>query len=156
MLESWKLLESEHKDWKLQLIGNGSLKTRIKKRPDVIIKDFMQPKKLSKEISKAGCFVLPSLYEPWGVVVHEMAAAGLPLILSKKVGSASTFLIDGYNGYSFKQNDPYALSLCMKKIINTPDEILQSMSLASQSLSGRITPESSAYNLMSTNKLHDY
>jgi glycosyltransferase involved in cell wall biosynthesis len=45
---------------------------------------------------------MPSKKEPWGVVLHEMAIAGLPLLASENVGAASAFLREGENGKVFK------------------------------------------------------
>ena len=36
----------------------------------------------------ADVFALLSRHEPWGVVVNEAAASGLPLVLSDRVGAA--------------------------------------------------------------------
>ena len=36
----------------------------------------------------ADVFALLSAHEPWGVVVNEAAACGLPLVLSDRVGAA--------------------------------------------------------------------
>jgi glycosyltransferase involved in cell wall biosynthesis len=149
LIESWTLLGDEKLDWELHLIGNGSLKTSLESTKGVMIKDFMQPDQLMEEVADAGCFILPSRGEPWGVVVHEFAAAGLPLILSEVVGSASTFLIPGMNGFSFKANDPQDLARRMTKIISLNDRQLLTMSEYSYRLSQRITPESSAANLLS-------
>jgi glycosyltransferase involved in cell wall biosynthesis len=46
----------------------------------------------------ADVFALLSSYEPWGVVVNEAAACGLPLVLSERVGAARDLLRDGENG----------------------------------------------------------
>jgi glycosyltransferase involved in cell wall biosynthesis len=43
-------------------------------------------------------FALLSTHEPWGVVVNEAAACGLPLVLSGRVGAARDLLRDGENG----------------------------------------------------------
>lgn len=125
--------------------------------PGVIVKDFMQPDKLVNEIADAGCFILPSRGEPWGVVVHEFAAAGMPLILSDAVGAASTFLVPGLNGYSFRTNDAAALAERMEQIIDSSDDELLAMSVASHRLSERTTPHTSAANLLSIldRKRHD-
>ena len=149
LLQAWQELGAKKGDWELHLIGNGSLKAQLDATTGVVIKNFMQPEKLMQEVANAGCFLLPSRGEPWGVVVHEFAAAGLPLIVSDVVGAASAFLISGLNGYSFKVNDPKALANRMHQIINMSDQELQAMALSSHALSQRITPETSAGNLLS-------
>jgi glycosyltransferase involved in cell wall biosynthesis len=152
LLSAWQKMTANRKDWELHLIGNGSLKSILGEAPGVIVKDFMQPEELIKEVAEAGCFVLPSNFEPWGVVVQEFAAAGLPLILSDAVGAAPTFLISGYNGYHFKVGDKDALMARMLQIIQSSDEELRSMANVSHLLSGRILPETSAANLLSLAK----
>jgi len=149
LLQAWNELCAKTGDWELHLIGNGTLKARLEATAGVVVKDFMQPEQLMQEVANAGCFLLPSRGEPWGVVVHEFAAAGLPLIMSDVVGAASTFLISGLNGYSFKVNDPVALAKRMQQIINMTDPELQAMAISSHVLSQRITPETSAGNLLS-------
>lgn len=149
LLKAWKSIEGIRKDWELHLIGNGSLRETLQAIQGVVVKDFMQPEKLIEEVAKAGCFVLPSHGEPWGVVVHEFAAAGMPLILSDVVGAASTFLISGLNGYLFKVNNVSSLSARLQQVIETPDEKLRRMSEISHQLSNRISPQTSAANLLS-------
>ena len=153
LLKAWQLLGDDKRDWKLHLIGNGSLKDSLNSMSDIVIKDFMQPNRLVEEVAKTGCFVLPSLWEPWGVVVHEFAAAGLPLITSDIVGAANTFLISRLNGFSFTTNDPQSLSERMFEIISLPDWKLFEMSIYSHRLSHRITPESSTANLLSLSRV---
>ena len=110
---------------------------------------FLQPHHLVQELPRFGCFILPSRSEPWGVVVHEFAAAGFPLLLSDVVGSARHFLIDGLNGFSFNSDSVASLTKSMKKIISLSDDKLYEMGSHSITLSSRITPHSSAANLLS-------
>ena len=149
LLQAWQQLGAKKGDWELHLIGNGSLKAQLEATAGVVIKDFMQPEQLMQEVANSGCFLLPSRGEPWGVVVHEFTAAGLPQIVSDVVGAASSFLISGLNGFSFKVNDPKALAHRIHQIINMTDQELHSMAVSSHALSQRITPETSACNLLS-------
>ena len=47
---------------------------------------------LSRWYAHAGAFVLPSLSEPWGLVVNEAASTGLPLLVSNRAGCAPTLV----------------------------------------------------------------
>jgi glycosyltransferase involved in cell wall biosynthesis len=149
LLQAWQQLSANKGNWELHLIGNGSLKVQLEATAGVVVKDFMQPEQFMQEVANTGCFLLPSRGEPWGVVVHEFAAAGLPLIVSDVVGAASIFLISGLNGFSFKDNDPVALANRMLQIITMTDQELHAMAVSSHKLSQRITPETSAGNLFS-------
>lgn len=149
LIEAWNIIGERKKDWTLQLIGNGAFLSDIDMPDDVLVQQFLQPEQLANESMHAGCFVLPSNSEPWGVVVHEFAAAGMPLILSDAVGAGGLFLIPGMNGYIFPVADSNQLARQMLRIIETPDSELIQMSEYSYLLSTRITPETSARNLIS-------
>ena len=149
LISAWRKVYKKKANWHLHLIGNGEIKNKLINLKGVYVHDFMQPKSLLKEIAKAQCFILPSRKEPWGVVVHEMVAAGLPLILSNKVGSAKTFLIHNYNGFIFESENSESLASYMEKIMNMSYQNLKFMRNASLSLSRRITPYTSSRNLIS-------
>jgi len=148
LLKAWTYIKLQRKDWKLYLIGGSNLK---KNYPNVVIKNFIQPDNLNKELAKVGCAILPSRFEPWGVVVHEFASAGIPMILSDEVGSRATFLINKWNGFIFKSNNIKKLADCMLQIIESSDQELKKMAKRSIILSKRISPETSASNLLGIN-----
>jgi glycosyltransferase involved in cell wall biosynthesis len=153
LLNAWNHIKSQRRDWELHLIGNGSIKDQLSQCEGIVIKDFMQPEILVQEVENAGCFILPSRHEPWGVVLHEFAAAGLPLIASDVVGSTSSFLVPGLNGFRFKSLDFHELADTLLKVISISDEKLIEMSRSSYLLSDRITPYTSANNLVSILKM---
>ncbi|MYM76010.1 glycosyltransferase [Duganella sp. FT134W] len=47
----------------------------------------------------ARLFVFPSLWDPWGVVVNEACAAGLPVLISPHAGAAGELVREGENGH---------------------------------------------------------
>lgn len=136
-----------NKDWTLTMIGAGSEGVNLSPSRDIEIQKFIQPKDLPKLIPHFGCFVLPSLHEPWGVVIHEAVSAGLPLILSSVTGAGTLFLKEGENGFSFKSNNGEALKNALLKIINSDDKTLIKMSEYSSKLSFQITPKTWASTL---------
>lgn len=58
----------------------------------------------------ADVFALLSEREPWGVVVNEAAACGLPLVLTDRVGAAHDLLREGENGVLVAAGDVAAAS----------------------------------------------
>jgi len=152
LVVAWDKIRAQIKDWELHLIGNGSLKGYLQAQPGLFVHEFMQPDKLRDEVTRSGCFILPSRGEPWGVVIHEFAAAGLPIICSDVCGASSVFLIHGLNGFIFKSEDTNSLSKQMLNIINSNDDDLFSMADYSHQLGQNITPALSAASLVSVLK----
>jgi len=149
LIKAWSLLGKNKKDWDLKLVGSGPLFVQLKRTKGIIVEEFIQPDNLIYEALGSGCFILPSSYEPWGVVVHEFASSGLPLIISDVVGAGKTFLIHGLNGFKFKAKDPADLAKKMELIIDMDDKRLYRMGFESHNLAQRITPSSAASNLLS-------
>jgi glycosyltransferase involved in cell wall biosynthesis len=139
--EAFKELQATHKtNWELWCAGAGKLEKQFPKHPKIKNFGFVQPENLNDLIRGAGVFVLPSHFEPWGVVIHESAASGMPLVCSTEVGAAATFLINGYNGFSFRSKDKMALKKSMLRIMELSDSELQAMSERSITLSDCINP----------------
>jgi len=140
-------LQKEHpNDWELWCLGKGDLSPISHEK----IKHFgfIQGNAAADIIKNTGVFILPSLFEPWGVVVHEYACAGFPLICSDKVGAITAFLEEGANGFIVKAGDKALLKQKMKDMMNMPREKLNLMSEKSVELASKITPETWARNLM--------
>jgi glycosyltransferase involved in cell wall biosynthesis len=85
--------------WTLTIAGTGPLKNLIQDFPGIDYRGFVQPEELPMLMHKAAAFVLPSRFEPWGVVIHEAAASGLPIICTTSCGASTYFVRDGINGF---------------------------------------------------------
>lgn len=100
--------------WEMVMIGKGELESKI---PIQIRKlGFIHPDNLTEIYANAGCFVLPSYEDHWGVVVHQAACAGLPLLISPYCQSHYEFLNEGLNGYFIDPNKAGSLTEAMLKI----------------------------------------
>jgi glycosyltransferase involved in cell wall biosynthesis len=134
--------------WKLTIIGRGSLKnelvTMCSSNKNVNFIDFQNQENFGNVILNSGFFILPSIIEPWGVVVHEFAAAGLPLLLSNQVEAGSAFLRHRYNGFSFSHSIKNDLTEKLKIIFNMKDAELLTFSKHSYNLSKTLSPENFA------------
>lgn len=124
----------EAKDWELWCIGTGELHALAHQHARIKHIGFVQPENVWRFMEQSGVFILPSLYEPWGVVVHEHAAAGFPLVLSDAVGARHRFLHEGRNGHCFVAGNKESLKEAMRKVIATPDAELVAMGLRSAEL----------------------
>lgn len=149
LLDAWDKIKPQRAGWELTLIGDGSMREELELNKDINIRKFLTQSELAKEVKDSGCFILPSTYEPWGVVLHEFSAAGLPILCSDVCGASSSFVVSGKNGYKFISNNKNSLIEKMLKIISLSDLELNEMSLASYNFSKRISPETSAANLLS-------
>lgn len=69
----------------------------------------------------ADCFVLPSLYEEWGLVVNEAMACGLPVVVSKTVGSAEDLVQHGENGFHIDPTRPKELTEALACLSKDPE-----------------------------------
>ena len=65
---------------------------------------FLHGHELACWYAHASAFVLASVSEPWGLVVNEAAAAGLPLLVSDRAGVAGT-LVEIGTGRTFDPTD---------------------------------------------------
>jgi glycosyltransferase involved in cell wall biosynthesis len=143
------LSENERNGWKLIFIGAGPLLANLISNDNVLVRGFMQLDELIEAVPGLGCLVFPSLRDAWGVSVHELSAAGLPLIVSNAAGSITSFVKIAYNGYTFEAENYQDLKEKMILITRMSDCELSIFGDRSAILSSQITPQIWAANLMS-------
>lgn len=66
-------------------------------------------------------FVLPSVHEPWGLVVNEAMNLGRPVVVSDQVGSGYDLVRDGENGFVVPAGDVGALAAALSAILADPE-----------------------------------
>jgi glycosyltransferase involved in cell wall biosynthesis len=95
----------------LLFVGDGTqrreMESFVRERaiPDVHFLGFRNQCELPACYAMADLFVLPSAWEPWGLVVNEAMCFGLPVIVSNHVGAAPDLVEDGVNGYVYPAGD---------------------------------------------------
>lgn len=125
----------------LLLVGDGPLRNELDGNENLKIYPFMTSDELIEVARSADIFCLPSKRDAWGVVIHEFALIGLPLILSNRCGANSKFLIEGFNGYSFDPFNTESIQKVLKKILMMDNLSLKRMGENSNYLGLKYSPE---------------
>ncbi len=111
----------------LVIAGDGPLRSSLERRvmeknvKGVHFKGFIQLEQLPDFYCISDLFVLPSLYEPWGVVVNEALACGLPVVTTTRVGSSPDLVRENVNGKVIAPADSHALSEAISDIIENKE-----------------------------------
>lgn len=71
----------------------------------------------AKVYSEHDIFILPSRHEPWGLVVNEALAAGLPVIAPYWIGAVADLVLDGHTGFVMEDNRPETIARTLQTII---------------------------------------
>lgn len=87
--------------WGLTVCGTGAMARVLGGIEGIKLTGFVQPSELPAVYTKSGAFLLPSRYEPWGVVLAEACAAGMPVVCSESVGAAIDLVRPYFNGLVF-------------------------------------------------------
>ncbi len=131
---------TEAEAWPLVVAGVGPRRALLEDLPGVEMAGFVRPADLPALLERFGCLVLPSTFEPWGVVVQEAAASGLPVVCTDACGASTRLVLDGYNGRVVPAGDPVALAGALRWVAGLPDERRAELSRASVGLAAQYTP----------------
>ncbi|MHB8656588.1 MAG: glycosyltransferase family 4 protein [Solirubrobacteraceae bacterium] len=134
--------------WDLHIVGSGPQQGLLEGIPGVILHGFLQPPELADLMQRSSCLVLASRFEPYGVIVHEAAAAGLPLLVSDMAGAVPGLVQDGYNGWVIPRENPLQWARAMARISGLGGDRLEEMSRTSQALASRLSVRGWARNFL--------
>ncbi len=107
-------------------IGDGEERSRLETAAQrlgwssIRFLGFQNQTELPRFYDLADVFVLPSEYEPWGLVVNEVMNAGRPVIVSERVGAAADLVEDGKNGFIVPTGDVTVLAARLRTLTEDP------------------------------------
>jgi 1,2-diacylglycerol 3-alpha-glucosyltransferase len=140
--------------WGLVILGDGPLRPEAERhiRGLGLEKHVSAPGAISYDAlpayyGLASAFVLPSVIEPWGLVVNEAMAAGLPVLVSEHCGCAQDLVERGRNGFTFDPCNIEEQASLMLSLSSTPETERNAMGLASLEIIGRWSPKFFAESL---------
>ncbi|HWC78938.1 MAG TPA: glycosyltransferase family 4 protein [Pseudonocardiaceae bacterium] len=92
-------------------------KYRVRRAVDFV--GHLSDRELRALLGGADAAVLPSRYEPFGIVALEAAAAGAPLVAST-AGGLGEVVVDGRTGTSFAPGDIAGLATAVRSVLDNP------------------------------------
>lgn len=107
---------SVSRPWGLTCCGAGVEGRLLAGVTGVVDAGFTSPNDLPDVFSRHGALILPSRFEPWGVVVAEAAASGLPVVCTSACGAAHELVRPYYNGLVVAPQDVAGLARAMRWI----------------------------------------
>lgn len=119
--------------WGLTCSGAGVQAAILQGVTGIVDRGFTQPADQPSLFRDHGAFVLSSKFEPWGVVLAEAAASGLPLVCTTACGAGVDLVRPYFNGLVVPPGDVDRLARAMRWIHDHEDQ-LPVMGLRGQAL----------------------
>lgn len=105
MLDIWKLIEidEELNDWKLQIVGSGSLEQKLHEKEKTLGLNRVQWLQFTEHIEEiyknASIYVMTSRFEGFALVLLEAKAFGLPIVSFDIKNGPNEIIQNGVDGY---------------------------------------------------------
>ena len=136
-----------NQDWGVIILGDGELKDDLRRfihEKNIKKVSFQQGvswQQVPKYLVLSDVLVLPSYSEPWGLVVNEAMACGLPVLISEKCGCAIDLVQHGENGFTFPPKNLEELTNLLLKFMDMNKIDLTKMGKISEQIIQDYSPE---------------
>ncbi|MBN1914262.1 MAG: glycosyltransferase family 4 protein [Candidatus Omnitrophica bacterium] len=123
LLEAFKSVSAEDPQAGLLFAGDGAAQEeykaycRVNIIGNVFFAGFIQQESLPLYYALAKVLVLPSRFEPWGLVLNEAMASGLPVIASSACGASRDLIQQGENGFVYRVGDIAELAGYLRDVL---------------------------------------
>ncbi len=129
VLHALRRFRNQRDDFVFHVVGDGAERQTLEK----IVRDFelgdvvefvgyLQKQEVAERLAGATCFVFPSEYDIWGLVLVEAMAAGVPCIASMKSGATADLIDDGRTGYAVDFEDTARVAHRIGQLLDNPEE----------------------------------
>ena len=101
------------------------------------------PAELPGVYASAHVLALVSTYEPFGVTLREGAAAGLPLVASRRAGATGDIAVSGENALVVDPADVAQIAGALRRLVREP-ELRERLGAGSRAVTARHPPDADA------------
>ncbi len=144
-------LSRHRQDFILEIVGSGSEREALCKmaaelgiESRLCFLGFLQREQVAQHLARARCFVFPSDYDVWGLVLVEAMAAGLVCLSSIRAGATRDLIIDGTTGFAIDFEDTPATVKRLSWILDHPKETVDIGLRAKHFIQAHVSLEQSA------------
>jgi glycosyltransferase involved in cell wall biosynthesis len=114
----------QHNTMTLLVVGDGSMRPDVmqaaQESANIIYMGRLEHQALLLTYYVADVLVLPSHTEPWGLVVNEAMAVGMPVIVSDRVGCIDDLVIHQQTGLIYPSGNREALQSAIETVAASP------------------------------------
>jgi glycosyltransferase involved in cell wall biosynthesis len=120
------LEEGERSKIGLVFVGDGVSSSLLAERATLISPGcvrfcgFVRREQLAELYALADALVFPTHSDPWGLVVNEAMACGLPVIATEVAGCVTDLVENGWNGLIVPAGKVRALMIAMRTLLSSP------------------------------------
>lgn len=115
---------ASYRKWKLLLVGDGPLRAElidlVGDNPSIELAGWKQYDELPSLYQRAWGVILPSIFEPWGLVVNEAMAAGTVVAMSNACGCIPDLMVR--DELVFDPHNIAAISTSIDLVYNLDDQ----------------------------------
>jgi glycosyltransferase involved in cell wall biosynthesis len=122
-----KLDEQLRRQVGLVFAGEGALRRQLEEQAaritpgEITFTGFAHRERLAEYYALAEILILPTHTDPWGLVVNEAMACGLPVIVSRIAGCAADLVRENWNGLLVPPRNASSLATAMESLASKPD-----------------------------------
>ena len=118
LLAAVPALRDQHPGLRVVIAGDGPYRSDLEAlaSPGVTFAGFLTGHRLTALMAASDCYVVPSIYEPFGMVALEAAAAGTPVAVAD-TGGLAEIVENGVTGVKFVPGDPAALAATVGSVL---------------------------------------
>lgn len=156
LLSAYSKVKQENEqaaDWGLIIVGGGPEKEALQQLVakvgvrDVCFTGGQTWVEVPRYHALSDVLVLPSLSEPWGLVVNEAMVCGLPVLVSNHCGAAYDIVSEGENGFTFDPRDGQDLQKKLAFFVDKP-QVAKRMGEQSRRIIADYSPQNAALQML--------
>ncbi len=122
LMKAFESLPVNGRPYGLLMVGDGPQRAECERRAceGVVFPGFLNQGEIGRAYAAMDVFVMPSLWETWGLALNEAMGFHLPVIATSAVNAAQDLIVDGENGYRYGSGDIPTLT---RRIVDVAEQV---------------------------------